>query len=174
MRTYLAALAIAALVLQAPGAQAQQTTDANAPIRVFLDCQDGGCDFDFFRTEITFVNWVRDRQVADVHLLVSSQPTGSGGREYTVTFIGLRQFERLTDTLTYAQPPASTEDERRRGLARTFSAGLVRYLAHRCRREADHIDARGLGLPSSIRASGPTSSTDRAAHRPAASCGPVP
>lgn len=117
------------LVVRPLWAQGTTPAPSSAPLSVYLDCQDGGCDFDFFRTEITFVNWVRDRQVADVHLLVTSQQTGSGGREYTVTFIGLRQFERLTDTLTYAQPPASTEDERRRGLARTFRAGLVRYLA---------------------------------------------
>jgi hypothetical protein len=107
---------------------AQPSTPSGA-ISVYLDCQDGGCDFDFFRTEITFVNWVRDRQVADVHMLVSSQQMGSGGREFTVTFMGLARFAGLTDTLVYAQPPASTEDERRRGLARTFRAGLVRYVA---------------------------------------------
>lgn len=121
-------LVVAALVPDRLAAQ-EPAPASTAPLAVYLDCQDGGCDFDFFRTDITFVNWVRDRQVADVHLLVSSQQTGSGGREYTVTFIGLRQYASLTDTLIYAQPPASTEDERRRGLARTFRAGLVRYLA---------------------------------------------
>src|SRR5688572_17099671 len=121
-------LVVAALVPDRLAAQ-EPAPATTAPLAVYLDCQDGGCDFDFFRTDITFVNWVRDRQVADVHLLVSSQQTGSGGREYTVTFIGLRQYASLTDTLIYAQPPASTEDERRRGLARTFRAGLVRYLA---------------------------------------------
>jgi len=108
---------------------AQEGSRSSTPLSVYLDCQDGGCDFDFFRTEINFVNWVRDRQVADVHILVSGQQMGSGGREYTATFIGLRQYAGLVDTLRYAQPPATTEDERRRGLARTFRAGLVRYVA---------------------------------------------
>ena len=125
----LALLPLLALAAFLPRSIAAQAAASTAPLSVYLDCQEGGCDFDFFRTDITFVNWVRDRQVADVHLLVSGQQTGSGGREYTVTFIGLRQYASLTDTLIYAQPPASTEDERRKGLARTFRAGLVRYLA---------------------------------------------
>ena len=107
---------------------AQQPASA-APLSVYLDCQEVYCDFDFFRSQITFVNWVRDRQVADVHVLVTGQMTGSGGQEYTVTFLGLRAFAALTDTLHYRQPPAVTDDERRRGLGRTIRAGLVRYLA---------------------------------------------
>ena len=117
----------ALLVLTAP-AGAQDT--ASAPrVNVYLDCQTSYCDFDFFRTELTLVNWVRDRQVADVHLLVTTQATGAGGSEFTVNFIGLRQFAGLSDTLRYVSPPAATDDERRRGLGRVFRIGLVRYLA---------------------------------------------
>src|SRR5512139_1491221 len=66
----------------------QRTSEA---LRVFLDCQTY-CDFDFFRTEIAFVNFVRDRKDADVHILITSQRTGSGGSEYTLKFIGLGGF----------------------------------------------------------------------------------
>ncbi|MGH7638279.1 MAG: hypothetical protein ACREOK_11565 [Gemmatimonadaceae bacterium] len=106
-----------------------QDSAAATSLNVYLDCQTFGCDFDFFRTELTLVNWVRDRQVADLHLLVTSQTTGAGGSEYTVNFIGLRQFAGMTDTLKYVAPPAVSDDERRRGLARVFRLGLVRYLA---------------------------------------------
>jgi hypothetical protein len=43
------------------------TTVSSQTVRVYLDCDYMGCDFDYFRTELTMVNWVRDRQVADVH-----------------------------------------------------------------------------------------------------------
>ena len=49
--------------------------------RVFIDCI--SCDMDYFRTEITFVNYVRDRKDAQVHVLITTQSTGSGGTEYT-------------------------------------------------------------------------------------------
>ena len=127
MRRCLRLLALLAGVAGGPLA-AQDSTAAPA-LSVFLDCQNAFCDFDFFRTEITVVNWVRDRQVADLHLLVTSQTTGAGGSEYTVTFIGLRQFASMSDTLRYVAPPAATDDERRKGLARVFRIGMVRYLA---------------------------------------------
>src|SRR5438874_1772349 len=117
------------LLAQAPSATTA-VQPAVAPVSVYIDCEEyEACDFDFFRTEITAVNWVRDRQVADVHILVTTQQTGAGGREYTVHFLGLRQFAGLTDTLKFVTQPEATRDEKRRGLARVFRLGLVRYLA---------------------------------------------
>jgi hypothetical protein len=98
-------------------------------LSVYLDCQNVFCDFDYVRTELSAVNWVRDRAVADVHLLVTTQQTGAGGGEYTVTFIGLRQFAGLTDTLKWVSPPSATDDDRRKGQAGLFKLGLVRYFA---------------------------------------------
>ena len=111
---------------QPPSAAAQDST-----LRVFLDCPGfaPGCDFDFFRTEIAFVNWVRNRQDADVHVLVTTQSTGAGGREYTLTFIGLKEFSGRGDTLRYNSRPAESEDQSRRGLARVLKLGLMRYVA---------------------------------------------
>ncbi|MEK7401352.1 MAG: hypothetical protein AABZ80_03220 [Gemmatimonadota bacterium] len=132
MRRMLGLLAALMLFSAAAAAAQEPPPAAGAPasaLFVFLDCQDVGCDFDFFRTEITAVNWVRDRQVADVHILVTGQTTGSGGRDFTATFIGLRQFTALADTLHYVQPPSSTSDEQRRGMARMFRMGLVRFIA---------------------------------------------
>jgi len=39
--------------------------------KVFIDCD--SCDLDYIRTEITFVNYVWDRQEADVHILISAK-----------------------------------------------------------------------------------------------------
>src|SRR5688500_20263492 len=111
-----------------------QDSASTPRLSVYLDCQTSYCDFDFFRTELTLVNWVRDRQVAGVHLLVTTQATGAGGSEYTVTFIGLRQFAGMADTLRYVSPPASTDDDRRRGLGRIFRIGLVRFIRSEERR----------------------------------------
>ena len=72
-------------------AQDSTRTVQDSAVRVFLDCPDTFCDFDYYRTEITFVNWVRDRQFAQVHVLVTTQSTG-GGQEYTLSFIGLERF----------------------------------------------------------------------------------
>ena len=70
-------------------------------LRVFLDC-DRDCDFDYLRREITFVNYVRDRRDAEVHVLVTQRETGSGGREFTLDFIGLEEFEGDEHVLVFA------------------------------------------------------------------------
>ncbi|HEV2017811.1 MAG TPA: hypothetical protein VGQ98_05815 [Gemmatimonadaceae bacterium] len=117
--------------------KAQQPTPQPAPkdsappsvrLRVFLDCN--FCDFDFMRTEINFVDYVRDRQDAQVHILVTNQPTGGGGTEFTLHFIGQKELAHVADTLTYVSPPSASQDDLRRGLARIIRLGLVRYYAH--------------------------------------------
>lgn len=103
---------------------------ASAPdelARVFLDCESMGCDDQFFRTEITWVNFVRDRKAAGVHVLVTSQATGSGGREYAVLFDGQAQFAGIRDSVVFTTRQGDTDDEIRRVLARTFAFGLLRY-----------------------------------------------
>ena len=97
------------------------------PVRLFLDC--ASCDDQYIRTEITFVDYVRDRTAADVHLLITTQGTGGGGIQYTLQFIGLSRFKGIDNTLTYTAVQTSTPDERRRGLASIIKLGLVRYVA---------------------------------------------
>src|SRR5512136_389074 len=95
--------------------------------KVFLDCHQ--CDMDFIRNEITFVNFVRDRQIADVHILVTIQLTGSGGREYGLEFIGRNSYDDIRNTLKYVSNQTDTDDEQRRGLVRVLKMGLVPYAA---------------------------------------------
>ncbi|HEX9563916.1 MAG TPA: hypothetical protein VF981_08095 [Gemmatimonadaceae bacterium] len=120
------------------------------PLGVFLDCR-GGCDSQYIRTEISFVNWLRDRAVADVHVLITSQDAGAGGDAYTLAFIGLRAYAGRADTLTYTSNPTTTDDEERQGLTRTLAAGLAPFVARAGGAQAlrissaPQIDARGPG-----------------------------
>ncbi len=95
---------------------------------VFLDCSRRDCDLDYIRTEITFVNYVRDRESADVHILVTRQRTGSGGREYTLAFIGRGKYEGRDSTLKYYSKPTDSEDEVRQGFVNVLKQGLIPYL----------------------------------------------
>jgi hypothetical protein len=110
---------------QQPGLSAERLKQS-AP-KVFLDCHQ--CDMDYIRREITFVNFVRDRQTADVHILVTIQLTGSGGREYNLDFIGQNQYLDIRNVLKYVSEPTDSDDEQRRGLVRVLKMGLVPYAA---------------------------------------------
>ena len=57
----------------------QEESSRPDALRVFLDC--ASCDENYIRTEITFVNYVRDRTLADVHVLITTQATGGGGTD---------------------------------------------------------------------------------------------
>jgi len=96
-------------------------------LKVYMDCR--RCDMDYIRTEITFVNFVRDRQEADVHVLVTTQRTGAGGREYTLAFIGQKDYTDLQNTLQYVSNRTETDDDVRRGLVHVLKMGLVPYIA---------------------------------------------
>jgi hypothetical protein len=119
-----------ALALAAQPATLAGQQPRNDVVRVFLDCQTRGCDFDHFRRQITFADWVRDRADAQVQVLVTSQPTGGGGRSYDLSFIGLAEYEGRRDTLTYASRSTDTDAEVRDGLTRVLTLGLVSFAAH--------------------------------------------
>jgi hypothetical protein len=98
-----------------------------AAFNIYIDCS--YCDFDYLRTEISYVNFVRDRKQADVHILVSARETASGGEEYTIEFIGKNRFERMADTLIYYSQESDTESQTRNGLKNRINLGLMRYAA---------------------------------------------
>ena len=110
-------------------AQATPASASQEALRVFLDCEQWVCDSDYFRTQITWVNWVRDRTEAEVHLLVTTQTTGGGGTEYTLTFLGLGGQAGQEDTLRHTSSGTATEDEKRHGLIRMVKLGLAPFAA---------------------------------------------
>jgi hypothetical protein len=112
--------------LQAQDEPAPDAAAAPAP-RMFLDC--GVCDSEHVRAEIPFVNHVRDASAAQIHVLVTHQPTGGGGRLYTLAFIGAGEFSSVRHTLTYSSQATDTPAEARDGLTGMLKLGLVPYLA---------------------------------------------
>jgi hypothetical protein len=116
-------------VLPARPQQEGQNLDEmkKAAPKVFID--GARLDIDYIRTEITFVNYVRDRKEADVHVLITQQRTGGGGREYTITFIGLNTYEDLKNVLKFYSNRTETDDEIRKGLVQILKLGLAPYAA---------------------------------------------
>jgi len=124
-----------ALSILAAGPVSAQEANAKSDIealkktapKIFIDC--GDCDIDYIRTEITFVNYVRDRKEAQVHVLITTLRTGSGGREYTLSFIGQNEFAGLDDTQQYYSNRTDTQDEVRLGMVNALKMGLMGYVA---------------------------------------------
>jgi hypothetical protein len=96
---------------------------------VFFDCSRRSCDMDYIRTEITFVNYVRDRENADVHILITLERTGSGGNEYIMDFIGLGKYKGRDTVLKYISLATDTPDQIRRGMVNVLKQGLIPYVS---------------------------------------------
>jgi hypothetical protein len=109
-----------------PPAAPPVRSEAAGLLKVFLDCEN--CFADFLRTEVAFVNYVRDRTEAEVHVLITAAQTAAGGREYTAAFTGLGRLDGLDEQLHTVTTTSDTEDVVRRQLATMLRAGLLRYV----------------------------------------------
>ena len=102
---------------------------------IFIDCQ-MRCHMNYVREQITFVNYMQDRQVADIYILATSQRTGAGGREVQLAFQGNNQFEERADTIKYVTDPNGTDAINRDQLVRELKKGLLKYIV-----DTDMLDA---------------------------------
>jgi len=84
---------------------------------------------DYLRREIPFVNYVRDIKDAGVYILTTSQPTGSGGKEYTYFLVGQNNFSGMRDTLSFVTMPDETTEGFRVKEVNTLKMGLMRFVA---------------------------------------------
>jgi len=94
---------------------------------VFIDCN--YCDINFIKEQIPIVNYVRDRKDADIHVLYTSQSTGSGGSNYTLLFIGLNKYANINDTVKYTVNKTDSDNQSRVKMVKALKLGLIKYLS---------------------------------------------
>lgn len=97
-------------------------------VKVFVDCN-AWCDMSYVKTEINYVDFVPDRFVANVYILITSQATGSGGNEIKLFFSGQQNFKGMQDTMKFYRTSVGTDDEYRENLVRYLKLGLTRFIA---------------------------------------------
>jgi len=97
--------------------------------RVYLDLERRQIDENYIKEEITFVNYVRDRQSADIHLIITRRQTGSGGEEYSIRYLGLGENKGRNSQLKFYAGSTDTEDQVRRGLVKKIKQGLIPYIS---------------------------------------------
>ncbi len=95
--------------------------------RVFFDCRGRECDNTYYRTEIAWVAWVRDQRDSNVHVIMTSQNTGAGGREYQLDFLGRGRYQDYETQNLYQTLPTDTQRERLDGVALMLGLGLATF-----------------------------------------------
>jgi hypothetical protein len=144
-------LSYAALLLGALFAGPSSLTAQNGGRpRVYLDCQGGGCDGTYFRTEISWVNWVRDQNDAILHIIFTRQDTGAGGREYVLDFLGRGAYAGYVEQSRYQTLPTDTEREQLDGVTLTLSVGIAHFATQSGFRNLIQLTGipEELGLPA--------------------------
>lgn len=104
-----------------------QSDNLNLLPSLFIDCS--FCDEDHIRQEITFVNYVRDPEQANIHLFITRTRLSRGGAEYEISFIGLRRFEDLNLELGYTADRDETWSETRDALNNIIRSAIMPYLS---------------------------------------------
>lgn len=105
-------------------------SQANNPkrLKVFVDCSNTWCDMQYIRSGINITDFVLDNIAADVHVLITSQGTGSGGMQYQLIFFGQQTFKHQRDTLLFNTDPNATDFEMRSQLLKYLKAGLLPFI----------------------------------------------
>ena len=108
--------------------QAYTQDTSKTKLKIYVDCREG-CDVTFLKTEITIVDFVIDRTAADAHVLITSQPVGSGGKDYQLNFYGQKAFKNYIDTIHFVTQPNAADAEIRQNLLQYLMLGFAPLIA---------------------------------------------
>ncbi len=106
--------------------QSIESNHFNTRPALYVDCQ--MCDYNYIRQEISFVNFARDQEQADIHLFITAESTGGGGREYELTFMGRRDFSDMNYEYVHQTGRNMTADEIRESLNKAIRMGLAPFM----------------------------------------------
>ncbi|MEW5902054.1 MAG: hypothetical protein AB1715_11375 [Acidobacteriota bacterium] len=138
------------LLLLASPAQAQPGANGQ-PLpgrpRVFIDCP--GCDLEFLKAQVQFVQQVSRIEEAQVEVVITSVPTPSG-EEYTLIFRGLGEFAGDNDVLKCEAARTANPEEIKSGLAQVLKLGLMRYAGKTTVTERLTISFRDQVAPTAV------------------------
>jgi hypothetical protein len=95
-------------------------------LSVFIDCS--GCDMNYIKSELGIVDFLLDKNAADVHVLVNQQTTGGGGSAMQMILYGQNKYNKDLDTILVAIPANSTSFEQRGVMLKALKRGLVPFL----------------------------------------------
>lgn len=112
-------------------------------LKVFIDCSRTPCDRTYILSEIKIVDFLLDRLAADVHVLITSQPAGSGGSQYQLIFYGQHDYSKMRDTLLFSTDRNATSAEVRERLVHSLKLGLTPFISKTAYSHAFDIDMKG-------------------------------
>jgi hypothetical protein len=95
---------------------------------VYIDCPNMFCDILYLKQEISFVDYMQNRQEADIYILATNAETGGQGQQVQLVFIGQHVYEGNKDTIQYFTDPNATMAIKREQFVQYIKKGLLPFL----------------------------------------------
>jgi hypothetical protein len=95
-------------------------------VKAYLDCE--RCDENFIKQETSFLEYVRDQDLADLQILIRDIWNPSGGRSYEIEIDGNKEFKDLVSSTTVFGYSSDTSSSLRDKLVNKLKLALVPFL----------------------------------------------
>ena len=117
-------LFLLAIILASSTCLAQDLTEKKS-LSVFLDCN--FCDLNHIRSNVDYIDYVREPELADIHILASRMRSGADAFRYVFDFIGKQDFDGEGHELTFSDEPNSTRQQRAQRITKKIETGLIPF-----------------------------------------------
>lgn len=98
---------------------------------IYLDCSDCDSEYmNYIKKNLNFVNYVRERRNADLHIIVTENETGSGGDQINLLFYGQNRFKGVNDTLYFSVLPNTSDEVMKKKFVKVLKIGIIKYLTN--------------------------------------------
>ncbi|WP_111709926.1 hypothetical protein [Lutibacter citreus] len=96
-------------------------------LKLYLDCN--LCDVNYIQQKSSkYFEFVRDQKYADVHIMVRSQNTGSGGLEHELEYFGKNFYGKAYNKHSFSTPPTNSFSENRDLMLQNIRMGSSIFL----------------------------------------------
>ncbi len=99
----------------------------NTSLKIFVNGDKP--DDAFLRKEIPFVDFVRDQNLCDVQVMITSMRTASGGNMYELDFIGKKDYKNINYQIEHTSNQDETYYQQRGELVDVIKSGLLPYIS---------------------------------------------
>jgi len=106
--------------------EAGKTPEEANKLKVFLRGEN--CDLDFIKKNIEFAETVKNKDVSQVEVVITTKESEDGSKEFAIVFTGRKGFKNDDDKLTFRMDAEETQETINKKLARTIKMGLMRYV----------------------------------------------
>ncbi|MCB0668552.1 MAG: hypothetical protein KDC80_22160 [Saprospiraceae bacterium] len=105
---------------------AQELSDKEF-LDVYLDCN--FCNMSDIRNNISYINYVREAALSDVHVLATRISSGANGYKYAFRFIGRKDFAETELVRSFSETPDMILAERQKEIRNVLELGLTNFWA---------------------------------------------